>query len=877
MPRAERPRVALVEDDLIYGIFTSGTTGQPKCALNLHGGLANRFAYMTRYFAATGAEVVLQNSKHTFDSSVWQLFWPLTTGARTVIPAQGEFLNLDHTIDTIAAHGITMTDFVPSIFNMMVSIVERDPAALRKIATLRETIVGGEEMNPQMVAKLQSLLPVAVTNGYGPTEASIGMVFHTVAPADGDLIPLGRPIDNCYAVIVDDERHLLPPGAVGEIAIGGVCLGSGYFADPVRTAELFVRNPFAEIPGERLYRTGDLGYFDANGKLYFLGRKDFQVKIGGVRIELGELEVVAENCPHVRTAKVLVTQRERHKSLAVFASGDEELTEAALREHMRRALPRTSLPRHYFVLAEMPLTDNGKVDRRALQDLLDGTIAGQAVALRSAGVPALALDRVLHTFRAVLHAPTLSAADDFFDAGGDSIQALAAVQRLRSAFGVALGAQDLFDNPTALAMCRLIDAKRSGARAADEDELALMARDALVPPSIAIAPADPARRLETVLVTGATGFVGSRIVHELLSRTALRVVCVGRAPGDDAARSRVVEALADKGLWQPEFAARLEVYAGDLARERVGLTAAVWDDLAERCDLIVHNGALVNFLFDYRAHRGANVLGTHELLRLAMERRPKPLHYVSTLGVLDSEAALRTQPLPEAFDPADAVLPSSGYSRSKWVAERCLLDARRRGAVVTIVRLGEVMPSADNGQPNPHALTHFLLAAFGRLGLCPDAPLRSDYTPVDHAAARIAASVTDPDAWGETLHVFHPETVAFDELLARAGTPLERVPCGEFLARLERAAAVAPERELTTLRALLPQGGQDEDALKAAFTGLLVDNPRLFRNDVCRRFEARWELRDEALGPALGAYRDYLARRAAPVYAPAATTSSAGR
>ncbi len=383
--RAERPAVALRPDGVVYGIFTSGTTGRPKCALNVQAGLANRFLFMTRYFGATGDEVVLQNSKHTFDSSVWQLFWPLTTGARTVIPAQGEFLDLDHTIETIAAHGITMTDFVPSIFNMMVSIVERDPAALRKVASLRQLIVGGEEMNRQAVAALQALLPVRVTNGYGPTETSIGMVFHTVAPDDGDTIPLGRPIDNCYAVIVDDERHPLPQGAVGEIAIGGVCLGRGYFGDPQRTAELFVANPFAEIPGPRLYRTGDLGYFDQRGLLYFLGRTDFQVKIGGVRIELGELEVAAESCPHVRTAKVLVAQRGADKTLAVFAAGDDELSENALRAHLRAVLPRTSLPRHYFVLAELPLTDNGKVDRRALQALLDRALAEQAGAIEADG------------------------------------------------------------------------------------------------------------------------------------------------------------------------------------------------------------------------------------------------------------------------------------------------------------------------------------------------------------------------------------------------------------------------------------------------------------------------------------------------------------
>jgi amino acid adenylation domain-containing protein/thioester reductase-like protein len=879
-PAVGRPGVEIGPDDVIYGIFTSGTTGTPKCAMNLHAGLTNRFLFMTRYFGADETAVVLQNSKHTFDSSVWQMFWPLTLGGHAVIPAQGEFLNLEGTIDTIAAYGVTMTDFVPTIFNMMVALAERNEAARRKLSSLRRLIVGGEEITPQTVHKLSSLLPgVRVTNGYGPTEASIGMVFHTVSPEDGDAVPLGRPIDNCYAVILSDDLHLLPPGAQGEIVIGGVCLGSGYFGDPERTAQAFVRNPFPEIPGERLYRTGDLGCFDADGRLWFLGRKDFQVKIGGVRIELGEIESAALDCPHVSQAKVLVAQQQSRKSLAVFAAGDGALVEEELREHMRRVLPRTSLPRHYFVLPEMPLTDHGKVDRRRLQAMLDRKLAEDAARLEYAGTVTVTAGRVLQIFRSVLEKPDLLPSEDFVAVGGDSLQALAVVMELEAAFGVRLGVHDLFENSTAEAMGRLLNRKRrsddDSEESGDIDGLALMERDSVLPPSVAVAApsggvgGDP----RTVLLTGATGFVGSRLLHELLARTDLRVVCLCRAADAAAATARTVDALVRLGLWDERFAGRLEVLAGDLGRPALGLSDADWNRLADGCDAILHNGALVNFLFDYRAHRAANVVGTQELLRLAFERRPKSFHHVSTLGVLDGEAALHGDPLPESFDPAVAVRPNSGYSRSKWVAERCIADARAKGAPVTVYRLGEIMPSADNGQPNRQALTHFLLSGFGKLGICPDVPMWSDYTPVDYVAARLVAGLFDRDASGRTLHVFHPERVRFTEILPRVGLPLERVPCAAFLQHLDRAVRETADRELTTLRALLPQhAGQDEAVLRRVFDGLLVDNPRLFRKDECRGLERRWELEDGPLDGAMAAYRSRIGAGAPP--APAAARSA---
>lgn len=858
-----RPGVPLGPEDVIYGIFTSGTTGTPKCAMNMHGGLTNRFLFMTRYFDADESEVVLQNSKHTFDSAVWQMFWPLTIGGHAVIPAQGEFLDLDRTIETISTYKITMTDFVPTIFNIMVSLVERSGEARRKVASLRRLIVGGEEITPHTVHKLCSMLPgMRVTNGYGPTEASIGMIFHTVSPADGDAIPLGRPIDNCYVLILSEDLHLLPPGVPGEIVIGGTCLGGGYFRDPDRTAEAFVVNPFPEIPGDRLYRTGDLGLFDAGGMVRFLGRRDFQVKIGGVRVELGEIETTALACPHVRQAKVLVAQQQTRKSLALFAVGDGDLDEECLREHMRRTLPRTSLPRLYFVLPDMPVTDHGKVDHRRLRALLDLRLAEDAARLESLGAVTMALGRVLQVFRSVLEKPDLLPDEDFMATGGDSLQALSAVMELESAFGLRLAVQDLLTNRTADAMSRLIERRRAGGVSEQEDEVRLMERDAAAPVAGIGRRRAPPEPLSTVLLTGATGFVGSRVLHELLTRTALRVVCLCRAETDRKANRRLVDTLARQNLWEDAFADRVEVLAGDLGIDGLGLDAAVRDRLAHGCDAILHVGAMVNFLFDYRTHRAANVLGTRHLLLLAQEGKPKALHHVSTLGTLDCEAVRHASPLPEDFDVATAVAPDSGYSRSKWVAERSLAEARARGADVTIHRLGEVMPAADNGQPNGQALTHFLLAAFRRLGIHPAASLRSDFSPVDYVARRIVAALSDPLVRGRTLHVFHPEGICFTQVLPRAGIPLQRVSCTEFLSRLQRECEETGERELVTLRSLLPpHAGRAEDDLRRAFESLLVNNPRLFRKDACRDLERRHGLCDGDTAGAMRAYRDHLAAR----------------
>lgn len=823
-------------DNVVYGVYTSGTTGTPLCAVNLHGGLTNRLAFMNRWFGTppVGRDVVLQNTRHTFDSAFWQLFWPLTTGGATVVPTSGEHLDLQHTIDLIDTHAVTVTDFVPAVLSALLTLLRRRPATVERLRSLRHLVVGGEQINPQDVHALRELLPgLRVSNAYGPSEAAIGMIFHEVTAEDGDHIPLGRPIDNCLAVVVDVDGRPLPPGATGEIVIGGACVGAGYHGEPHRTAQRFRRAPWSE----RTYRTGDFGHVDTEGRFHFGGRVDHQIKVGGVRVEPGEIENVSLACPGVRQAVALVVGSADSRELVLVATGTA--SDAAVLAHLRARLPRTSVPRRVVVVPEMPLSDAGKIDRRRLAAEVGRRPADRA---ERSGSPltATGADPVLAVLRTALRCPDFAADDDFFATGGNSLQAVTAAVELSERFGVEIGVRDLAGHPTATGLRRLIarrerDGLPSSAElvAADLSDLATLAD--LTSPSATRRERRGGRAPRTVLLTGATGFVGSRLLYELLERTDLTVLCLTRGRDDTHARRRLLEALSAQGLDRAArhapYAARTTAVAGDLARPGLGLTATRWDSLADECDLIVHAGALVNLLYDYRMHREPNVLGTAEMIRLAREAGGIPLHHISTLGVLHDHALATGRPVAEDVDIAGVTPPSSGYSLSKWVAERLV-----RAAVDvpgTVLRLGEVMPAIDGAVPNPTALTHLLLTAFERLGSVPRATVRSDYSPVDTVARTVVEAVQDPAMPGRASHVFSPGTVHFDELADG-----DRVSCRRFLSLL-RTAAAAGDAELAMLLAIIEHRGgggrddeaavrDDEAAVRAVLENLLQDNPALF-------------------------------------------------
>ena len=243
---------------------------------------------MDRFFGRDAAAAALQTTRHVYDSAVWQLFWPLTNGGKTVIPAHGIELNADSLAALIAEHGVTITDFVPSVFNTLVPQLVTDRAMHQSLRSLRSIIVGGEEITPASTYSFMAHFPgVRVANLYGPTEASIGCICYEVTGREGGRIPIGRPISNVQVLVLDRDGNPVPVGVAGELHLSGACLGLGYLGDEAKTNAVFLDHEFAEIRHRKLYRTGDLVRYLPDGNLEFLGRLDQQVKLRGHRIELG--------------------------------------------------------------------------------------------------------------------------------------------------------------------------------------------------------------------------------------------------------------------------------------------------------------------------------------------------------------------------------------------------------------------------------------------------------------------------------------------------------------------------------------------------------------------------------------------------------------
>ncbi|WP_216215149.1 adenylyl-sulfate kinase [Amycolatopsis aidingensis] len=775
--------------DLIYGFYTSGSTGAPKCTLNIHRGLLNRFLYMTRRFGGHADEVVMQNSRHVFDSSIWQLLWPLTNGARVVVPRRDGVLDLSATIDTVWRYGVTMTDFVPSIFNTLVELAAAEPELVPRLASLRTILIGGEEINTRAVQHFRAMLPgVRIVNTYGPTECSIGSVFHTVTDSDRESIPVGRPIDNTYVVVLDEDGELVPPGTVGEIHIGGDCLGLGYLNDPERTANAFVDNPFPEIPGAKLYRTGDHGSWRTDGNLVFEGRSDQQIKIGGVRVELSEIELVLQAHPGVREAKVIVHDELGNRSLIAYLTCDNAVTDALVREHARGALPPYLLPKRFVLLDRMPLTPNGKTDRLALAAMA-GTPDAAVADLH--GVER----EVQELWHRQVPGVRIGADDNFFRIGGDSLTAQKLALALNARFGTRFTVRDLVHCPTIAGQAARIRGEREVVSTFEE-----MAQDAMLPADIRpAAPTTAPGSPRNVLLTGATGFVGGQLLHDLLRGTDAVVHCLVRAEDRAAAQARIMANLRAYRLWAPELAHRVVAVPGDLGAPRLGLAESEYQRLAAVVDTVLHNGAMVNLVREYAAHRAANVSGTTEILRLASTGHTKPVHFVSTLTVLPDGGV-------EAPAPATS-RPDDGYSQSKLVGEWLMDAAAERGLPVAVYRLGEVMPHTRHGVPSRDGLIDLLVRACVRAGVTFRSEVALDYLPVDHASELVLAAVNG----GETgyFHLRQQEPTRLDDVLDafRKVFDLADVSYPDFLDRVRSAAE--DDRDVARVLTMLPASEPD--------------------------------------------------------------------
>ena len=450
------PKVELHPEQLAYMIYTSGSTGKPKGAGNTHAALYNRLAWMQAAYGLDQSDAVLQKTPFSFDVSVWEFFWPLMAGARLVVAQPGDHRDPLLLKSLIDQQQITTLHFVPS---MLGAFMAQDD--LTGCASLKRIVCSGEALPADLARDTVQRLPNAgLFNLYGPTEAAIDVTHWTCVDEPGVSVSIGAPIANIHIHILDSRLNPQPVGVPGELYIGGAGLARGYHLRPGLTAERFVASPFGS--GERLYRTGDLARWRADGVVEYLGRLDHQIKLRGLRVEIGEIESALLDHPAVREAVVIARELATGTQLVGYLVADE-LDEEHLREQLKQRLPDYMVPAHFVTLDSLPLSPNGKLDRKALPD---PHIQQRAFEAPLPGVEA----QLAALWQDLLGVAQVGRQDNFFALGGDSILSLQIISRARK-LGIVLSPRQMFERQTIAELAQVAQVASQDVAAVERIEL----------------------------------------------------------------------------------------------------------------------------------------------------------------------------------------------------------------------------------------------------------------------------------------------------------------------------------------------------------------------------------------------------------------------
>lgn len=455
----DNPRVPeLTARHLAYVIYTSGSSGQPKGVMVEHRSVI-RLVVNARYAEITSEDCFAHCASPSFDAATWEIWGALLNGARVLIVPQRELLSAVLFNDLLVEHAVTAMFLTVGLFHRYVDKLEQ------AFGKLRHLLVGGDVLVPSMAARAlaKTSRPRHLYNAYGPTETTTFATTFEIAPEATvtGALPIGRPITNSQVYVLDEDGAPLPVGAVGEIYIGGPGVARGYLNRPELTSDRFVDDPFGNAHDGKLYKTGDLGRWRADGNLEFLGRKDFQVKVRGFRVEPGEIETALQR--HEAVKQALVIAREdgpEEKRLVAYIvserpSDEESRLLSELQDSLVRTLPQYMVPSAFVLLDELPLTPNGKVDRAALPAPHDWQWRrADYVPPRTSVESTLA-----EVWAQRLKLEQVGVDDNFFELGGDSLVGLALIADVAERLGIPdLSVTQILDHPTVREMAQFIEA-----------------------------------------------------------------------------------------------------------------------------------------------------------------------------------------------------------------------------------------------------------------------------------------------------------------------------------------------------------------------------------------------------------------------------------
>ncbi len=438
-------------NNLAYVIYTSGSTGQPKGVMISHASIVNHMLWMKDVFGFDSSDSVFQKTPFSFDASVWEFYMPLITGGRLVMAKPQGHMDTPYLVETIIRNNISILQLVPSLLKMLL-----DEKGIENCKSLKTVFCGGEALTYELQEKLFSKLDVKFYNLYGPTEATIdASYFKCEGRYKSRYFPIGKPIYNATAYVLDKYMNPVPEGVAGELYLGGINIARGYLNNQDLTKERFTDDIFSKEPGKKLYRTGDLAKYNKDGDLEFLGRADHQVKLRGFRIELEEIEAKLLKHPGIKETVVIVREDkpgiQRLTSYIVTVNKDI-ININDLKNYLREILPVYMVPADFVILDELPMTPNGKVDRNSLP--APEISISESDNYVSASHPVEEI--LVNIWKDVLGIDKVGIHDNFFELGGDSIISIQIISRANQA-GLKISPKQIFQHQTIAGLASVID------------------------------------------------------------------------------------------------------------------------------------------------------------------------------------------------------------------------------------------------------------------------------------------------------------------------------------------------------------------------------------------------------------------------------------
>lgn len=771
----ENPGIEINPSSLAYCIYTSGSTGKPKGVMIEHRNLMNMLAYHDKNVLAKdyvdNTSVFLALAAITFDVSVIEEMMPLYHGQSVAMATEEEIHNPMLLARMMEKTGVDMMKCTPSYMQTMLDF----PEVCRVLKQLRAIIIGAEPFPETLYGKMRDAgFEGVIFNSYGPTETTVTVTIDTL---DGRNVTIGAPAGNTKVYMLDCYDNILPKFARGELIITGGSVGRGYVGLEEMTKEKFI-----QFNGERAYRSGDIAYWNGDGKIVHCGRSDNQIKLRGLRVELDEIENVMNRYEGIKRSVVLVKGEGNDQFLCGYYVSENAVDTAELTAFMEKTLTKYMIPNVFVHLTSLPMTNNGKVDKRALPE-------PAAVERKTVGREAATdLERKLcDIFAMALGIERVYADDDFFELGGTSLSASKVAMKCMTE-NIPIVYANIFDNTTPAKLAAFVSDEQITETAAEEKKETISGDplyDVLKFNTSEYVNDISYESIGRTLVSGATGYLGIHVLKALMDSGCDKIYCLVRSGKRQSSEERLKMLLMYyfDDTFDSEFGSRIIPINGDITNDNLGSVLEAYD-----FDTVINCAACVKHFVNDDLLDRVNVHGVKNLINICTERNKKLIH-VSTVSVAGESV--------NGSVPSDVVLKENSlyigqtldnkYAETKFRAEKAVLRAVQNGLTGKIIRVGNLMSRESDGEFQINYSTNSFmrrLRAYVMLGCFPvgsmDAP--AEFSPIEYTAKAVITLAGTPDKF-TVFHAYnchHVHMANVLEVMRRYGIAVDVVSDAEF-------------------------------------------------------------------------------------------------